>query len=110
LTQHKEFFLCVSTEILEEYEEILQRFYGVETATAVMETLENLPNVMYITRYFRWNVIIADPDDDKFVDCAVAAQAKFIVSEDKHFNVLRKDPNPIIKAIKIADFKIIMGK
>lgn len=70
----------------------------------------NLSNIMYITRYFRWNLIVADPDDDKFVDCAVAAQAKFIVSEDKHFNVLKKDPTSIVKAIKIAEFKIIMGK
>ena len=110
MTQDKEFFLCVTTEVLEEYEEIIQRFYGEETATAVMETLDNLPNVMYITRYFRWNLIIADPDDDKFVDCAVAAQAKFIVSEDKHFNILKREQNPFIKAIKIVEFKSIMGK
>ncbi|MEY4904430.1 MAG: hypothetical protein RLZZ292_2245 [Bacteroidota bacterium] len=108
LTQHKAFYLCVTTEILEEYEEIIQRFYGEEAATSVMKTLDNLPNILYITRYFRWYLIVADPDDDKFVDCAVAAQAKFIVSEDKHFNVLRQDPNPLITAIKIAEFRIIM--
>jgi uncharacterized protein len=110
LTQNKEFLLCVTTEILEEYEEVLQRYYGEEAATAVMETLDNLSNIVYITRYFRWNLIIADPDDDKFVDCAVAAQAKFIVSEDKHFNILKKDPNPFVTAIKITEFKVIMGK
>jgi uncharacterized protein len=110
LTQNKEFYLCVTTDILTEYEEIIQRFYGADTATAVLETLENLSNVIYLTRYFRWHLIIADPDDDKFVDCAVAAQAQFIVSEDKHFNILKNDPNPIITAIKIAEFKIIMGK
>lgn len=110
LTQDKEFFLCVSTEILEEYEEIIQQFYGEETATAVMETLDNLSNIMHITRYFRWNFIIADPDDDKFVDCAIAAQAKFIVSEDKHFKILKREQNPFIKAIKIVEFKSIMGK
>jgi uncharacterized protein len=110
LTQYKEFVLCVTTDILEEYEEVLQRFYGEEAATAVMETLENLSNIDYITRYYAWNLITADPDDNKFVDCAVAAQAKFIVSEDKHFNVLKQDPYPLITAIKIAEFKVIMGK
>lgn len=110
LTQSKEFILCVTTDILEEYEEVIQRFYGKDAATAVMETIDNLSNINYITRYFRWHLIVADPDDDKFVDCAVAAQAQFIVSEDKHFNILNKDPNPFVSAIKIAEFKVIMGK
>jgi uncharacterized protein len=110
LTQSKEFFLCVTTEILEEYEEIIQQMYGTAAATAVMETLDNLSNVLHITRYFRWNFIIADPDDDKFVDCAIAGQAKFIVSEDKHFNILKEERNPLMTAIKIAEFKMIMDK
>jgi putative PIN family toxin of toxin-antitoxin system len=110
LTQDKEFILCVTTDILEEYEEVLQRFYGAEAATIVMEAFDNLSNIEYITRYYCWNLIVDDPDDNKFVDCAVAAQAKFIVSEDKHFNVLKNDPNPFITAIKIAEFKTIMGK
>jgi uncharacterized protein len=107
LTQYKSFTLCVTTDILEEYEEILQRFYGEAAATAVMETLMNLPNVLRIARYYRWNFIYADPDDDKFVDCAIAAQAQFIVTEDNHFKALKKLPFPI--AIKIAKFKEIMG-
>jgi uncharacterized protein len=110
LTQTKEFYICVTTEILEEYEEIIQRFYGVNAANFVMETIANLSNVVYISHYFRWNLIVTDPDDNKFVDCAVAAQAKFIVSEDKHFNVLKNDPNPLIIAIKIDEFKEIMIK
>jgi uncharacterized protein len=109
LTQHKNFILCVTTEILEEYEEILQRFYGVAAATAALETLDNLSNVLYVTRYFRWQMIVADPDDDKFVDCAVAAQAKLIVSEDKHFDILKKDPIAIVKAVNIAEFKLRMN-
>ena len=110
LTQHKDFFLCVTTEILEEYEEVVQRFYGEKTAAAVLETLVNLPNTMHITSYFRWHFIIADPDDDKFVDCAVAAQAKYIVSEDHHFKILNREKNPFIRAVNIKEFKVIMGK
>jgi putative PIN family toxin of toxin-antitoxin system len=110
LTQKKEFYLCVTTEILEEYEEILQRFYKQDTVTTIMETLENLSNIVFITRYYRWNFIIADPDDDKFVDCAIAAQAKYIVSEDNHLQILNREPLFFLKAIKIVDFKEIMGK
>jgi uncharacterized protein len=110
LTQKKEFYLCVTTEILEEYEEILQRFYKQDTVTTIMETLENLSNIVFITRYYRWNFIIADPDDDKFVDCAIAAQAKYIVSEDNHLQILNREPLFFLKAIKIVDFKEFMGK
>jgi uncharacterized protein len=108
LTQKKEFRICVTTEILEEYEEILQRFYGKEAATAVMETLDNLPNITYITRYYRWNFIVADPDDDKFVDCAIAAQAQYIVSEDNHLQILNRERLFFLKTIKIAEFHKIM--
>ena len=110
LTQSKEFVLCVTTDILEEYEEVIQRFYGTETATIAMKVLDNLSNIKFITRYYRWHLIIADPDDDKFVDCAVAAQAQFIVSEDKHFNILKETSFPMVTAIKIDAFKLIMGK
>ncbi len=38
-------------------------------------------------------------DDNKFVDCAVAANASFIVSHDKDFNILKEIDFP--KAIII---------
>ena len=94
LTQKKDFYICVTTEILEEYEEVLQRFYAPDTVTNIMETLENLPNIVYITRFYRWYFIVADPDDDKFVDCAIAGQAKYIVSEDNHLQILNREPLP----------------
>jgi len=40
--------------------------------------------------YFNWALISADPDDNKFVDCAISGAAKFIVIEHKHFAVLEK--------------------
>ena len=45
-------------------------------------------HVELITPYYHFNLITADPDDNKFVDCAIAANAHYIVSNDKHFNVL----------------------
>ena len=75
-----------------------------------METIDNLINIIYITRYYRWYFIVADPDDDKFVDCAIAAQAKYIVSEDNHLQVLNREPLFFLKALKIQDFKALMDK
>lgn len=50
------------------------------------------------------NLIIADPDDNKFVDCAIAANARFIVTEDHHFNVLKDITFPSVAVVSIDDF------
>jgi predicted nucleic acid-binding protein len=49
-----------------------------------------------------------DPDDNKFFDCAVASNADYLVSEDKHFNILKHIPFPSVNAIKTAEFKSIL--
>ena len=43
-------------------------------------------------------------DDNKFVDCAVAADAEFIVSNDKHFKVLEDIDWPKVTVLKIHEF------
>lgn len=96
--------LCVTTDILDEYAEIIGFKLGAETSEAVLSTLENLSNVRFITRYYRWLAIKADPDDDKFVDCAVAAIAECIITEDKHFNVLKKLDFPRVNVMSIEQF------
>ena len=48
------------------------------------------------------------PDDNKFVDCAVAASADFIVTEDKHFKVLKDIPFPLVNVISMDDFVEIL--
>ena len=72
---NEEFHLCVTTEILMEYEEIIGLHLGRKLAENVLQLIENAPNVFWITKYFKWNLIKQDPDDNKFVDCAIAAEA-----------------------------------
>ena len=74
------------------------------TATAVLDGFLLVPNVVFITKYFRFRLITADPDDDKFVDCAFAGNADFIVSNDHHFDVLKKIDFPQIRVISADDF------
>lgn len=100
-----EISLCVTTDILDEYAEIIERYMGQTAATTLMELLDELPNVFHITRYFRWDLIKEDPDDNKFVDCAIAAEASFIVSEDKHFNILAEIPFPKVMVMGVEAFK-----
>jgi uncharacterized protein len=66
------FDLLVSSEIMLEYEEIVQQKYGTKTAYAFISLLEELPNVHVVTAYYKWLLIDADPDDNKYCDCAIA--------------------------------------
>jgi uncharacterized protein len=100
--------LLISNEIIEEYQEKLAQFYGISKMDVALNELLSLPNVELISPTYRWTLIPDDPDDDKFVDCAVAGNADFIVSHDKHFNILQNVPFPIIKVIKIPEFQRIL--
>jgi uncharacterized protein len=102
--------ICVTTDILMEYEEIISKYMGRKIATTVLNLLENAPNVELITKYFKWNLIHIDPDDNKFVDCAVASSAKYLVSNDKHFKVLKEGAFPKVETITANEFKIALGK
>ena len=95
--------LCVTTEILAEYAEIIGRKSSPKFAELTLDVITNNPYTLFITPYFHFNLIVADPDDDKFVDCAVASNAKFIVTEDSHYDVLRDLDFPRVEIIKLDD-------
>ncbi len=99
------FVVVVTTSILEEYEEIVAEFYTPEIADFALKVITNLPNVEKSTINFRWNLISVDPDDNKFVDCALNSGADVIVTEDKHFNVLTKIKFPRIQHENLSTFK-----
>jgi putative PIN family toxin of toxin-antitoxin system len=107
---NEEITLCVTTDVLMEYEEIISKHMGRKIATTVLNLLENAPNLKLITKYFKWNLIHIDPDDNKFVDCAIASGAKYLVSNDKHFNVLKSIPFPKVEIITANEFKSALEK
>ncbi|PPD44702.1 MAG: putative toxin-antitoxin system toxin component, PIN family [Methylobacter sp.] len=102
------FELIVSNDILGEYAEILSRKTTPVIAHNVVEMLITLPNVHKQDIYYKWNLINADKDDNKFVDCAVAGNADFIVTEDKHFNELKVVEFPKLTVLSINDFKLVL--
>ena len=91
-----------------EYEEVIQRKYSASTAHALMALLTELTNVHYIHPHYHWQLIEADPDDNKYCDCAIAGQADFIVTEDRHFDVLKNIPFPSLTVITIDRFMEIL--
>ena len=96
--------LCVSDEILDEYQEVLGQQITETVAENVVLLILNKKNVQLIDPHFRLGLITADVDDTKFVDCAFAAGADYLVSEDGHFNVLRSTPFPQINIVTLDEF------
>ena len=96
--------LCVNTEILDEYEEILAEKTSKEIARNVVEAIARLSTTIYQEIFIHFELIKEDVDDNKFVDCAVASDAEYIVTNDSHFNVLKEIPWPKVAIIKIRDF------
>jgi len=96
--------LCVSNEIINEYEEILARKISPNFAEMVVQLILNSDNTIFVNPYFHFGLITTDPDDNKFVDCAIVSNADYIVSQDAHFSVLKKINFPKVNVIRIEEF------
>ena len=99
-----DFELAISNEIINEYLEIIERKTNEIVANNIGELLLNLENVKKVEIYFRWNLIQSDYDDNKFVDCAVTANVKFVVTNDQHFNELKDIDFPRVEVIGVDEF------
>ena len=96
--------LCVTTEILNEYEEILSRYTSPVVGRMVVEAILRANNVVRVDAQFRFGLIESDPDDSKFVDCAIVANAEYIVTDDAHFDVLKDIPFPRVLVMTAEAF------
>jgi putative PIN family toxin of toxin-antitoxin system len=77
--------LCLSAPIVEEYTAVLRRL-GLEGQDELGELLELFArgiNVLYTARTPKLSIVKADPDDDKFIECAVALKAEVIITGDR---------------------------
>jgi putative PIN family toxin of toxin-antitoxin system len=99
--------LCVSNEILSEYEEVLSIKTNPAFAEAIIKTLINKRNLIRITPTWRFRLIESDPDDNKFVDCAICGQSELIVSNDKHFDILKSINFPYVKVMRIQEYVLL---
>ena len=102
------FILCYTTDILNEYHEVLSRYYSAFFADNIVEYMLIARNAEQVTVYFNWQLITADPDDNKFVDCAICANARYIVSNDRHLTVLKEIDFPKVDVLSIHEFKEIV--
>lgn len=96
--------LCVNTEILNEYEEIIARKTNADIAHNVVEAIARLHTTEFLNVYYHFRLIEADADDNKFVDCAVVANAEYIVTNDAHFDILKQIDWPKLTVTTIKEF------
>lgn len=75
----------------------------------VLNTISR-PNVIRKDPHYTFALIEADKDDNKFVDCAIAANAKCIVTEDKHFRVLKNIPFPKVEVLGREEFSLYLER
>jgi putative PIN family toxin of toxin-antitoxin system len=84
--------LALSNEILFEYEEVVTRMLGPTSWQKIGRTFSILEplwgNILLVQPQFHFGVITEDPDDNKFCDCAISANADYVITEDRHLTSL----------------------
>jgi putative PIN family toxin of toxin-antitoxin system len=100
--------VACTNDILIEYEEQIARHWHPQVAWNVIRSLVELPTVTSITIHYNLRLIESDADDNKFVDCAFAANADYIITNDNHFNVLKSIEFPSIPILRIEEFKALL--
>ncbi len=108
LALDKKIEVYTSPEILTELEKVLKRDFKedqefIERQIALI--LEYSAIVRPITKV---EIVKADPDDNKIIECAHTANANYILSGDPHLTDLKEVFG--IKILKPAEFLLILQK
>lgn len=98
------YILCVTNEIILEYEEILTQKIGHYIASNIVNAILSNSNTQYVNPHYRFNLIQTDKDDNKFVDCALISNARCIVTQDHHYDILKNIDYPKVEIIGIDEF------
>lgn len=99
-----QFQLLVSNDIVNEYVEIIERKANAKVAENIVDFLMRSPDVEHIAIYFKWALLHLDGDDNKFVDCALNGRADFIVTDDRHFRILKTVDFPNMRVLSTRQF------
>ena len=102
--------LCLSKDVLDEYIDVLQRV-GLKDENEIEELLSLFAkgfNILFTTKTPKIKAVKDDPDDDKFIECAVALKAEVIITGDKALKTMGEymgikilTPQQFLKTYKI---------
>lgn len=102
------YILCLSTEILLEYEEIFLQKWGQDVTEHLLSRLIRAKNIDFATVFFRFNVVKNDADDNKFSDIFISSNADLIVSNDNKLLALNNIEFPPFKVITLQAFSLLL--
>jgi putative PIN family toxin of toxin-antitoxin system len=100
--------IAFTHDILTEYEEQIAQHWNPNVASNVVRSLTELSTVVFTSVYYNLQLITVDKDDNKFVDCAFAANADYIITNDSHFNILKNINFPLIPVLNIEEFRKLL--
>ncbi|WP_298351563.1 putative toxin-antitoxin system toxin component, PIN family [Runella sp.] len=109
--QNEEFIWVFSNEIITEYAKVINREFSKQAMEVVFSILLTAVNTQRFEPSYKWQLVSDDPDDNKFVDCALGANVDYLVSNDRHLrNLLKiKDLFPPVPVVTPVQFKKIIG-
>jgi uncharacterized protein len=100
------FQLAVSNDLLEEITRVLREKFLWDEDRLAQALTELADFTLRVNPTQPLRVVEADPDDDRVMECAVAADSQFIVTGDKH--LLELGSYGQIQILKVADFLRLM--
>lgn len=97
------FILCITEDIVFEYVEVLIRLgIPIRKIKELTGLFKERANVEFIMGTEKMEIIKDDPQDNKFIECAVTANAQYIISGDKHLRALKSFGN--IRILSPSEF------
>lgn len=96
--------LIITNEIYFEYFEIFERIYSKQTLMELSLFFDYSPFIIKYSPHYRFHLVKADEEDNKFVDCAICGNADLIITSDHHFNALKAIPFPKVEIFSPEEF------
>lgn len=95
--------LATSQPILAEYEEVILRLARRYPTKPATDWLSSIKQAAHLVSPSRIPGSCRDPDDEKFIECAVAAEANYLVTGD-HAHLLRIEKVGAVSILTVSAF------
>ncbi|MDD4877543.1 MAG: putative toxin-antitoxin system toxin component, PIN family [Candidatus Nanoarchaeia archaeon] len=82
--------IYASQEIMLEFQRVLKRDFNLADEDIIFAMKEIFISMKVITPMIKLDAVKDDKDDNKIIECAVAAQAEFILTYDVHLLNLKE--------------------
>jgi uncharacterized protein len=96
--------LIISNEIMSEYEEFIKNTLTESVYENSHSLIIESPTVYLVNPFYQFSLIKNDPDDNKFVDAAICANANFLITNDKDYKSANESRFPTVNVISPEEF------